>query len=130
MKLHVFHPAFNRNDHRGDLIEIINGSRWQNISYGHIKKNAMMGNHYHKKTIVFFFLLKGNAIVDVVNAKTQETGYARIKQNEGIIFGPYISHAIRFQRDSMFLMGKSKKYDISDTFQLIVPEVHKLTEQS
>jgi perosamine synthetase len=115
-------PTFVREDDRGTFIEALNSQDWKNISFGTMKRGAVMGNHYHKKTDVFFFLTKGAANVDLKHAKSKTTEKLTLNHNEGVIFKPFHSHAITFIKDSSFVMGKSRTYIASapDTYKLVV----------
>ncbi len=122
MKSTILTPTFVRHDERGDFFEMLNGSKWKNISYGKMKKGSVMGNHYHKKTRVFFFILSGSARIENVNVKTKKRKSCVLFSNEGILFGPYFSHAVIFKEKSLFLMGKEKTYnkETPDTYEYIV----------
>lgn len=118
-------PTFERLDDRGTFIEALNDGNWKNVSFGTMKKEAVMANHYHKKTEVFFFLTSGSAKVDTINVKTKETESFVLKPKEGVIFKVNYSHAIRYLEDSTFVMGKSVEYnpDDPDTYLFKVPVV-------
>lgn len=124
MKLKKITPSFMREDQRGLFVEAINGTLWKNISYGKMKKGGVMGNHYHKKTKVFFFVAKGAANIDVIDVDSKDRGSILVSENEGIILAPNHSHAINFLADSIFIMGKSLKYIASspDTYEYKVSE--------
>ena len=124
MKPALLNPTFIRRDKRGDFFEMLNGSNWENLSYGKMKKGAVIGNHYHKKTYVFFFILSGSATVVTLNVKTSAGDSFTLSDNEGIWFEPYVTHAVVFKKESMFLMGKSIAYDKDnpDTYEYMVVE--------
>jgi hypothetical protein len=121
----VIKPTYERKDDRGIFTEMLNGAEWKNISFGSMKKGAIMGNHFHKKTRVFFFLTKGSARVDLISATNGEQGGVDIFSNQGVILETNYSHAIRFKETSDFVMGKSFEYNSSDsdTYPLKVPVV-------
>ena len=123
--MRILKPTFERSDKRGLFVEILNGIKLKNLSYGAMKKGAVMGNHYHKKTKVVFFLTGGLAKVDLLDVETGATETVTIEKNEGIELPSGNSHAIRFLENSSFIMGKSEKYDSEnpDTYELTVPEV-------
>ena len=122
MKSKVLKPTFSRHDERVDFFEMLNGLRWENISYGKMKKGAIMGNHYHKKTGVFFFILSGLATVKIMHVKSKKRESLLLASNEGIIFDKNSSHAIIFSEESLFLMGKEKTYNKEkpDTYPYVV----------
>ncbi len=121
----VLKPNYSRKDERGLFVEALNGSPWEQISYGKMQNGATMGNHYHKETSVFFFLVDGSVQIDIVSVRLDEKETLSLNPNEGVILVPNYSHAIRFREDSTFVMGKSKKYDKDnpDTYPLEVPEL-------
>ena len=82
-----------------------------------------MGNHYHRKTRVFFFLQSGAAEVRTVHAETGARDAFALEAGQGVVLEPGESHAIRFTADSDWLMLKSQAYDPADpdTYPLTVP---------
>lgn len=120
----VLKPNFIREDDRGLFVEALNGSVWEQVSYGKMKQGSVMGNHYHKNTSVFFFVIEGSVKIDIIGVDDDSKETIVLKPNEGTILVPNFSHAIRFTQESTFVMGKSKKYDKDnpDTYPLEVPE--------
>ncbi len=107
-------PSFERTDERGNFQEVLNEGRWEALIRGSMKPNAVMGNHYHKHTVIFFYLLAGSARIKTVNVETGETDEFQLKSGEGVILRIKESHAIRFLKESEFIMLKSHKYDSDD----------------
>jgi perosamine synthetase len=118
-------PTFLREDDRGTFVEALNSGEWKNVSFGTMEKGAVMGNHYHKKTSVFFYLTRGSASVNIMNVVTKEVNNAQLNTRSGLIFSPDFSHSIKFLEKSDFVMGKSIEYNSTDpdTFPLQVPDV-------
>lgn len=119
MKTNILIPTFVRQDDRGSFVEFLNGYTIENASYGYMRKGAIMGNHYHKKTKVFFFLTSGSAEVKNLYVQTKKRESFKLKKNEGTVFEPFVTHTITFQEDSTFILLKTKPYDKknSDTFK-------------
>lgn len=111
-------PGFRRVDERGTFLEVLNTGRWESLLSGHMKSQAVMGNHYHKRTDVFFFLTSGRAEVTCFRFDTAERTQRTLKADEGIFLKARTAHAIRFEEDSSFVMLKSARYDDAhpDTF--------------
>lgn len=103
--------------------EILSGFPAGTVVVGRMGAGAVMGNHYHRKTRVFFHLLSGRAGVRTVDIETGRLDKFLIGENEGVFLEPGESHAIRFLVDSDFLMLKSLPYDAQDpdTFAHPVP---------
>lgn len=119
----VLSPRFERRDSRGVFREILSGFPAGTVVSGSMGAGAVMGNHYHRKTRVFFHLLSGRAGVRTVDIETGAMDKFLLDENEGVLLEPGESHAIRFLVDSEFLMVKSLPYDPHDpdTFAHAVP---------
>jgi mannose-6-phosphate isomerase-like protein (cupin superfamily) len=124
MKHDLLGPRFERRDSRGVFREILSGFPAGTVVCGRMNAEAVMGNHYHQRTRVFFYLLAGAADVGTVNVATGAKDRFRLGENQGVFFEPGDSHAIRFREDSEFLMLKSLPYDPEDpdTIEYPVPE--------
>ena len=110
----VIRPSYERADDRGLFWELLNSGQWCSVVHGKMKPNAVMGNHYHERTEVFFFLLTGRAQVICADPKTKHQAELTLQAREGLIFKRNIAHAIRFQEESLFLMLKSEPYQPED----------------
>ncbi len=117
-------PLFEREDHRGVFRELLNQGRWESLICGSMNPGAVMGNHYHKKTTVFFFVTKGSAHIKIVNVETLLAEEFHLREKEGVILNTLESHGIEFLEPSEFIMLKSLKYDSSnpDTYHFPVKE--------
>jgi len=107
----IIQPSFSRQDERGTLHELMNSGIWQSIITGEMKSGAIMGNHYHKETEVFFFLFSGalDAITEHVDTKSQDQ--FSLKAMQGVILNTNESHKLTFTEPSHYLLLKSKPYD-------------------
>ncbi len=114
MTRRIVTPSFTRVDERGSFVEALNAGRWEVVICGRMKRDAVLGNHYHKKTEVFFFLTDGKAAVKTVGVYTQERDEFTLGAHEGVILPTGESHAIVFLEDSGFIMLKSVRYDPDD----------------
>jgi dTDP-4-dehydrorhamnose 3,5-epimerase-like enzyme len=106
--------AFERNDERGVFREVLNGFEARTLVCGQMKAGAILGNHYHKRTRLFFYLTRGAARVATVHVETGEKDSFDLSANEGVFFEVNESHAIRFTAESEFVMVKSCPYDPAD----------------
>jgi dTDP-4-dehydrorhamnose 3,5-epimerase-like enzyme len=120
----ILKPLFEREDHRGVFRELLNQDRWESLVCGAMNPGAVMGNHYHKQTTVFFYLTKGSAHIKIVNVETLSAEEFQLEQNEGVILNTLESHGIEFLEPSEFIMLKSLKYDSSnpDTYHFPVKD--------
>ncbi|HEV8611458.1 MAG TPA: hypothetical protein VGS98_15495 [Thermoanaerobaculia bacterium] len=119
----VLGPRFERRDSRGIFREILSGFPAGTVVSGRMGAGSVMGNHYHRRTRVFFHLLSGRVGVRTVDIETGVLDKFLLGENQGVFLEPGESHAIRFLVDSEFLMLKSLPYDPQDpdTFAHPVP---------
>jgi dTDP-4-dehydrorhamnose 3,5-epimerase-like enzyme len=124
MRHEIVGPLFERRDGRGIFRELLNGFPAGTIVCGRMKSGAVMGNHYHRRTRVFFHLLGGAADVRTVNVESGAKEEFVLGENQGVYFEPLESHAVEFREDSEFLMVKSLPYDAQDpdTIEYPVPK--------
>ncbi len=108
--------VFTRLDQRGLFIECANGEPWQSVNSGKMRKGAVMGHHYHKKSRVLFFLLSGSVSGSMRSVKSTR---AKVKKfnltpNQGIIFEPYETHALTFTAGGYFILLKTKAFSLTN----------------
>src|SRR5437870_13894486 len=120
----ILPPRFERRDDRGVFREVLTGFPAGTVVCGRMNAGAVMGNHYHRRTRVFFYLFAGEADVRTVDVETGAKEKFRLEANRGVYFEPGESHAIQFGVDSEFLMVKSLPYDPADpdTIAFVVPD--------
>ncbi len=106
--------GFERRDSRGVFREVLNGFEARTFVCGEMKEGAVLGNHYHKRTRVFFYLTRGAARVVTWNVESGERDGFDLEANQGCFFEVNESHAVRFTQKSEFVMLKSLPYDALD----------------
>ncbi len=106
--------TYTREDARGLFVEIVNAGPWETVINGTMRRGAVIGNHYHKRTRCLMFLTSGAARVDVAEVESGSRGSTRLRAREGVCLEPNHAHAIRFEEDSTFVLLKSLPYDEND----------------
>jgi len=106
----VIAPAFERNDGRGLFQEVLNEGSWESLVRGRMKPGAVMGNHYHKHTVIFFYIVRGEARITTVNVETGEKDRFVLESGRGVMLMTNESHAINFTEESEFILLKSLRY--------------------
>jgi len=119
----VLDPVYERQDTRGSFIEITRDYHWETVITGTMESGSVLGNHYHKETMIFFYLCSGLVDIDIINVETLQMDHITLNKNQGIMLSTFESHAIRFREKSNFIMLKSIRYnpDNPDTFPYNVP---------
>ena len=120
----ILEPTFRREDTRGRFVEVLNTGHWEALICGEMNKDAVIGNHYHKRTEVFFFLKRGKVRVATVHVETDDRDLFELEENQGVRLRPNESHAIYFLDDSEFIMLKSIPHNPAepDTFSYPVED--------
>lgn len=116
----------NFKDARGKIIDLLEKKNINAITYITQKKGKIRGNHYHKKTIQWNYLLKGKIII-FSKFKRQKTKSITLKVGDLVATYKNESHAIKAIQDSEFLVFTQgprggKEYE-NDTFRLKIPLV-------
>ncbi len=108
-------------DERGAFTSIINQGEWREVNLVESKKGAIRGNHYHKHTREYIYLIAGEAevILSQVTAPAQRTSLT-IRPGEGILIHPLINHTFTFTQDSTHLALLSEVFVQED------PDLHQL----
>lgn len=114
MSHQVLPLSFERVDDRGVFQEVLNEGHWEALLRGEMRTGAVMGNHYHRRTVIFFHLTRGAAQIKTVHVNTGERDEFTLGAGQGVLLRPEESHAIRFLEDSEFIMLKSVKYNPQD----------------
>ena len=110
----ILTPGFERTDERGLFQEVLNDGHWESLVVGRMNPDAVLGNHYHKKTQIFFYLSRGCAHVRTVDVETDEGDVFYLHGGQGVLLRTNESHAIRFLEESDFVMLKSLRYNPTD----------------
>jgi len=123
MDKEILKPSFRRTDERGTFLEVLNNGHWESLIYGQMHRGAVIGNHYHRKTEIFFFLTTGSARIDIIDVEKGQQRRLSLEANHGVLLKTFESHAVHFLEESEFIMLKSLRYDPDDpdTFQYPVP---------
>ena len=110
----VVTAGFERKDERGVFREVLNGFEARTFITGRMENDAVLGNHYHRKTRVFFYLTRGAARVATFNVETGEREAFTLERDQGCFFEVNESHSVQFTEESDFVMLKSLAYDPAD----------------
>ena len=116
----------SHRDSRGVIIDLLEKKTINAITYITIKKNKVRGNHIHKKTTQWIFILDGK-IKLFTKKKNQKIKSITLKKNDLLETPPNEAHAFKAIRNSIFLVftkgpRSGRDYE-KDTFRLKEPLV-------
>jgi quercetin dioxygenase-like cupin family protein len=116
----------NHRDDRGAIMDLIEGANINAVTFISFTKGAVRGNHYHKQTTQWNYVLKGRIklVAQVGDGSVEETV---LGQGGFAVTEPMEKHALVGLEDSemlVFTQGPrgGKEYE-SDTFRLDPPLV-------
>lgn len=111
-------------DNRGLFIKILKQSQAKS-NFGEIYlikslPGMIRGNHYHKKTKEWFYLIKGKAVLTLKDIITNEMIKIVMNQNETIEIPVNIAHSVKNIGDDEMIMiaFADHEYSIEDTINL------------
>tara|TARA_B110001452_G_scaffold258200_1_gene253133 strand:+ start:844 stop:1221 length:378 start_codon:yes stop_codon:yes gene_type:complete len=119
IKLKISHK-----DHRGLIIDLLEKKSINAITLITQKKGKIRGNHYHKKTIQWNYLLSGKIKIFASKKNNKKTSII-LKKGDLVVTTKNESHAIKAISNSQFLVFTQgprggKEYE-NDTFRLTKP---------
>ena len=118
-------------DSRGVIVELLRRAQLDDMNFGHLfyvnfkDKKAIRGNHYHKKTHEYYFVLQGKISVELVDVKSKKKRKIIMDKKDGKLLriGPYVAHASKsFSKDTILLAYDTLPYNLEnpDTFEQII----------
>ena len=116
----------NFRDNRGFIIDLLEKKNINAITFITQKKGKIRGNHFHKKTIQWNYLIKGK--LELLTRKNkQKIIRTLMKEGDLVETSKNESHAIKALKNSEFLVFTQgprggKEYE-NDTFRLKKPLV-------
>ena len=93
----------NFKDKRGVIIDLIEKTEINAVTYITQKKNSIRGNHYHKKTIQWNYLLSGKVIL-ITQKKNKKIMKKIMKKGDLILTEKNEKHAIKALKSSEMLV--------------------------
>jgi len=115
----------NFKDHRGIIKDLIQ-ENINSATYITIKKGKIRGNHFHKKTTQWNFVIKGRVnLYYKTNVKSKKIKKILLKRNDLAVCYPNEPHAFKCIKNCeiiVFTKGprRGKEYE-NDTFRLDTP---------
>lgn len=111
----------NFKDSRGEIIDIIENEKINAVTIITFSKGAVRGNHYHKKTTQWNYILDGK----IIYYSEKKNKKSKVTMNAGdlSVSHPYEKHAFKSLKKSRVLVltkgpRAGQNYEI-DTFRLI-----------
>ena len=118
----IEHRKINFKDKRGTITDIFIDDPKDHVTVIFSKKNAVRGNHYHKKSIQYVFVISGQ--LTILSQKVGQKKIFKHVLSPGDIMrhDPYEIHTLIADKDTIFLAFADgtrggKDYE-SDTYRI------------
>ena len=111
-------------DSRGIIVDLLEKKKINSVTFITQKKGKIRGNHYHKKTIQWNYLLKGKILL-VAQKKNSPIKKIILNVGDIVVTEKNEKHAIKALKNSEFLVFTQgprggKDYE-KDTYRLLTP---------
>jgi len=120
----IARPKTAHKDARGMIVDILDGIPVECVTILSSKRGSVRGNHYHKKTIQYTYVLNGRLKLYVQNPG-QRIRTRLVRQGDLIITPPLERHALEAIEDSVIIAcahgpRSGRSYE-ADTYRLDPP---------
>jgi len=99
----IEHRKINFKDERGTITDIFVNSPKDHITVIYSKKGAVRGNHYHKKSVQYDFVVNGQLTILSKKLGSKKIQRRVLKQYDLAIHQPGEIHTLIADKDTIFL---------------------------
>lgn len=110
----TFRPTFERRDERGVFTEILRSGPWHTVIAANMRRGAVLGHHYHRRTRMALYLMSGRATARIINVTNVDRRDVELTPGHGVYLEAGEAHAVHFEEDSQCILLKSEPYDPAD----------------
>ncbi len=120
-EFHVINEVTEITDERGTITDVLTDEQIDHVNHISFKKNSIRGNHYHKNSIHYDYVLKGT--LEVYTKFPFEQAKKQVVEKGDLVFtAPNERHALKALEDSEIMVltrgpRGGKNYEI-DTYRL------------
>lgn len=123
--MEIIHKKINFTDERGTITDVFVNDCKDHAAIIYCKKGAVRGNHYHRESTQYTFVVSGQLTVLNRNAGEKEIAKHILRPNDMATHSPMEAHTLIADEDTIFLAfvdGKrgGENYE-KDTYRLKVP---------
>lgn len=121
----IIHKKINFQDKRGTITDIFTNDCKDHATLIFSKKGALRGNHYHKKSTQYTFVISGELTMLSQKIGQKKVFKHTLKPNDLMVHLPMEAHTLIATSDTIFLafvdgLRGGKNYE-KDTYRLEIP---------
>lgn len=120
--MRVLKPEFVHSDIRRTIKQLVTADLKQ-INMYTANKDAILGNHFHKETNEFFFVIKGQVYLELYNILSGERTSKIFDSGDMFVVNPMEVHTIECMTDVKLMTFLDKPY--SDKY----PDIYKMNPE-
>ncbi|WP_417542762.1 cupin domain-containing protein [Methylophaga thalassica] len=113
----ILSPYQTFEDERGCLLGLLNHSEWQEINFLETRAGNQRGNHYHKNTREFFFIIEGRGEIEIIS-ESQGKEVHEFKSLDMFIIEPMEIHTFYCHENTKWINALTLKFDADN------PDIH------
>jgi dTDP-4-dehydrorhamnose 3,5-epimerase-like enzyme len=99
-------------DDRGAFLGIVSSGTWREVNFLESRAGAVRGNHYHRESEEIIFLLRGQAEVELVDARDPgRRAVVRLEGGTGVEVHPFMVHTVRYLTDCEQISLLDRSFD-------------------
>ncbi|OGZ64150.1 MAG: hypothetical protein A3A98_04185 [Candidatus Staskawiczbacteria bacterium RIFCSPLOWO2_01_FULL_40_39] len=121
----IEHKKINFKDKRGTITDIFTNAPKDHATLIFSKKGAVRGNHYHKKSTQYTFVVSGQMTMYSQKVGAKKINKHTLKANDMMVHKPMEIHTMVATKDTIFLafadgLRGGKDYE-KDTYRIESP---------
>lgn len=129
--MQITRPAVAHADARGEITDILEKTPVNAVTLLTLKRGAVRGNHYHRHTTQWLYVLSGRIYV-AARSETGRVVSALLCEGELVMNPPLEAHAIRADADAVLLAlaagpRDGRDYE-NDTYRLDTPLIEAVDD--
>ena len=114
MEVELYHVPIAHEDERRKLIAVINGGfTVKQIKLLNIKKEGVLGSHYHSYFELFYVVL-GEAIYTLESVDTKERKTVTLNPGDRLVIGPKVAHMAVMTEGTVMIEATEQVYESAE----------------
>lgn len=113
---HTYWPHFYHHDNRGKIHGILQNKNIQEVNFLASKKDNIRGNHFHKKTDEYFYIISGEVEVKIKNILDNTQREFLAEKGDIFLIKPYELHTFVIVKNASWINFLSQPMTNNDFY--------------
>ena len=111
--LQILQSEFEHADSRRKLTQLLTSDIKQ-VNHYKVNRGAILGNHYHKETVEYFYITKGTFLMVLCSVINQNSVNRVLNKGSLVPVLPLLNHTIEALTNGEFMTFLTKAYSEND----------------